>query len=79
MNVLLVAVAVGGRCRYTLLSLLITHCLMRPIVGKTYVKNALEGHLRFQHVRVREFGESIAFFSVRAVSGQGTQRAMPRC
>jgi len=47
--------------------LIITYCMLKPIVGLTFEKNSLEGFLRFQHVRVREWGESIAFFNVCCV------------
>ena len=56
---------------YAVLGTAVTVLIMKPIVGLTYVKNAWEGSFRFHHVRNREFGESIAFFNVRAPAPAG--------
>lgn len=48
------------RCSYALLGCITAILLMRPIVPWTYKKNGKEGDFRFNHVRVREYAESIA-------------------
>lgn len=39
-----------------------TYCLSKPIVPTTYMQNMKAGDFRFTHVRMREYGESIAFY-----------------
>lgn len=47
---------------FALLSMVISHVLMKPIVAATFKANRAEGSFRWAHARAREFAESIAFY-----------------
>ena len=48
---------------YSIVMAVVTYHLSRPIVPTTYTQNVKEGDFRRAHVRMREFSESIAFYS----------------
>lgn len=51
---------------YAIVQIAGMHHFMKPVVPLTFDANAREGDFRFQHVRNREFAESVAFYSGQA-------------
>lgn len=63
------------------MGIIITQCLVRPVSKATFAVNAAEGQFRFNHARVREYSEAIAFYEghdVRAAAWGCKSRTPPR-